>query len=132
MVYNDSFFVFTKDWVKNITKVYGLPTKPGDYIVSPIDSFNVNGLITGADILPNGKFALVGYLNFRSFIWTFHKTRSEFFSDPRFIDLGMLVNAQTEGICFTAEEDLFFSCEKTENYNQQIWKIGKKQLNYSK
>jgi len=128
MVYNDSFFVFTKDWVRNITKVYGFPTKIGDYNLFPIDSFNANGLITGADILPNGKFALIGYRNFRSLLWTFQKTKSVFFSNPRLIDLGMLENAQTEGICFSAEEDLFFSCERTENYNQQIWKIGKEQL----
>jgi hypothetical protein len=129
MVYNDSCFVFTKDWIRNITKVYGFPSEIGNYSPFPIDSFNANGLITGADILPNGKYALIGYKNFRSFFWTFRKTKSNFFSNPRFIDLGMLVNAQTEGICFTSEGDLFFSCERTENYNQQIWKIGKKQLN---
>jgi hypothetical protein len=130
--FNNSLFVFTKDWSKNITKVYSFPAKVGNYEVLPIDSFNVNGLITGADILPNGKFVLIGYRNFRSLLWTFQKTKSKFFSNPRFIDLGMLENAQTEGVCFSSAGDLFFSCEQTGNYNQQIWKIGKKQLNDSK
>jgi hypothetical protein len=130
--FNDSLFVFTKDWLRFSTKVYGFPAKCGEYSVFPIDSFNVNGLITGADILPSGKFALIGYKNFHSLMWIFQKTRSEFFSNPRFLNLEMLENAQTEGVCFSSTGDLFFSCEQTGNYNQQIWKIGEKQLNYSK
>jgi hypothetical protein len=124
----DSLFVFTKDWIKNSTKVYGFPAEIGDYNVSPIDSFNTNGLVTGADILPNGKFALIGYRNFRSFMWTFQKTNSNFFANPRFFRLEKLENAQTEGICYTTKGDLFISCEQTANYLPQIWKIGKKQL----
>jgi hypothetical protein len=132
IIYHDSIFVFTKDWLRFITKVYGLPIKKGDYTVFPRDSFNVNGLITGADILPNGKFVLIGYKNFHSLMWTFQKTRTKFFSNPRFIDLGMLENAQTEGVCFSTTGDLFFSCEQTVNYSQQIWKIGKNKLKFSK
>jgi hypothetical protein len=128
MVINDSLFVFTKDWSQNITKIYGFPSRPNFYNVFPIDSFNVKGLITGADILPNGKYALIGYKNFHSFIWTFQKSKSGFFSNPRFIDLGILENAQTEGVCFSSNGDLFFSCELTGNYHPQIWKIGKNQL----
>ena len=126
--FNDSLFVFTKDWIHFITKVYGFPAKIGSYSVLPIDSFNVKGLITGADILPNGKFALIGYMNFHPFIWMFQKTPSNFFSNPRFISLGKLLNAQTEGICFSPKGDLFISNEKTENYKSQIWKINRKKL----
>lgn len=44
----DSFIVFTKQWVNNQTKVYKVPKLPGNHAVSAIDSFNVAGLITGA------------------------------------------------------------------------------------
>jgi len=125
MFYNDSLYVFTKDWLTFITKVYGFPAKEGNFSEMPIDSFNVNGLITGADILPNGKFALIGYVDFHSFAWLFEKKKGQFFANPHFIDLGMLENAQTEGICFSKEGDIFFSCERTESYPQQIWKIRK-------
>ncbi len=126
--HNDSLYVFTKDWVTYITKVYGFPAKEGNYSEMPIDSFNVNGLITGADILHNGNFALIGYKDFHSFVWLFKKKKGAFFSNPHFIDLGFLENAQTEGICFSNHNDLFISCEQTVNYPQQIWKIAKENL----
>jgi hypothetical protein len=128
MFYDDSLYLFTKDWLTSITKVYGFPAKEGQYSEMPIDSFNVNGLITGADILHNGKFALIGYKDFHSFAWLFEKKKSTFFSNPCFIDLGVLENAQTEGICFSNHNDIFISCEQTVNYPQQIWKIPKEKL----
>jgi hypothetical protein len=30
--------------------------------------------------------------------------------------------AQTEGICFAAQNQLLFSCEMTSQFKQQIWK----------
>jgi len=125
--YRGNLYVFTKDWVKFNTKVYQFPSSPGKYKISPIDSFDVQGLITGADIMNDGRFALIGYRNFHSFIWTFEKSESHFFGNPHLIDLGMLVNAQTEGICFGAKQEIYFSCEKTENYLPQIWQILPKQ-----
>lgn len=125
---NDTLYVFTKDWVNFITKVYALPNVPGNYSLNPIDSFDVKGLITGADINSKGKIALVGYQDFKSFVWLFQKNDSTLFSNPQWIDLGMLENAQTEGICFTPGGDLLISCEQTVNYLQQIWKIGKERI----
>lgn len=126
--YHDSLYVFTKDWINFKTKVYGFPAKIGNYYAFPIDSFNTNGLITGADILPDGRFALIGYQNYHTFAWLFEKKKFNFFSNPRFIDMSMLENAQTEGICFSKTEDLYISCEQTLNYPQQIWKISKGNL----
>jgi len=128
LFYNDSLYVFTKDWVNFITKVYVMPNIPGTYILNPIDSFDVKGLITGADINAKGKIALVGYQNYKSFVWLFQKTDSTLFANPKWIDLSMLENAQTEGICFNPRGDLLMSCEQTVNYLQQIWKIRKEQF----
>jgi len=126
--FNDSLFIFTKDWLHFKTKVYGFPAKAGNYSLQPIDSFNVDGLVTGADILPDGRFALIGYKDYHSMAWLFEKKDNKFFSNLKFIDLGMLENAQTEGICFSKKEDIFISCEQTTNYPQQIWKISKEKL----
>jgi hypothetical protein len=126
--FHDSLYVFTKDWLHFHTKVYGFPAKPGNYSLNPIDSYNVNGMITGADILPDGRYALIGYKDFHSFIWIFNKKKNKFFDNPRFINFGKLENSQTEGICFSKKGDLYISCEQTVNYPQQIWKISKKEL----
>ena len=126
MEWNDSLYVFTKDWVNFKTKAYVMPNVPGSYNLSPIDSFDVKGLITAVDINPKGEIAMLGYQDFKSFVWLFNKTNSTLFDNPRFIDLSFMHNAQTEGICFTPRGDLLISCEQTIAYPQQIWKIEKR------
>lgn len=121
--FNDSLFIFTKDWVDFKTRAYAMPAITGNYTLWPIDSFDVKGLITGADINQDGKFILIGYQDYKSFAWTFQKTSVRLFDQPSYIDLTMLVNAQTEGICFDPRGDLLFSCEQTDSFPQMIWEI---------
>ncbi len=45
--YNDSLFIFTKNWVNNWTNIYALPKTPGTYQIEKVDSIDVQGLITG-------------------------------------------------------------------------------------
>lgn len=123
MEWNDSLYVFTKDWVNFQTKAYVMPNVPGTYNLYPIDSFDVKGLITGADIDAAGNLALVGYQDFQSFVWLFQKEGQKLFTSPRFIDLSMLENAQTEGICYLPSGELLISCEQTMSHLQQIWKL---------
>lgn len=58
----DSLFVFTKNWADSQTRIYGMPTKPGNYSMSPIAKYDSGGLVTGAayDKL-NGVLMLVAY-----------------------------------------------------------------------
>ncbi|MFT6924028.1 MAG: hypothetical protein ACJA1C_003048 [Crocinitomicaceae bacterium] len=45
--YNDSLFIFTKNWGNNWTNIYALPKTPGTYQAEKVDSIDVQGLITG-------------------------------------------------------------------------------------
>jgi len=122
--YNGKLYLFSKNWKERTTTVYRIPTKKGDYQINPIETFNVNGLITGADISPNKKkLALVGYENFQSFIWVFSNfTDDNFFKgESQYFNLNKLVNTQTEGICFLGNDSVLVSCEKTSAYNQQVF-----------
>jgi hypothetical protein len=68
----DTLYIFTKDRGDLNTRVYKLPKVPGTYKVSPYTSYNVSGLITGADYDPVKKeIALIGYYkgHYNSFIW---------------------------------------------------------------
>lgn len=123
---NDTLYLFSKDWVNQITKVYTLPNQPGDYVVEAIDSFDVKGLVTAADLSPDGKLALLGYRDFEPFVWVFQKDGKNLFSNPRHIDLSFIRYAQTEGICFDENGNLLISCEHTIAYDQQIWLIEAK------
>lgn len=44
----DSLYIFSKNWLTNTCDIYALSKLPGSYSISKIDSFNSEGLITGA------------------------------------------------------------------------------------
>jgi len=60
--YNDSLYIFTKNWGNYRTNIYALPKTPGTYQLEKIDSINTQGLVTGAtyNSLPN-TILLTGY-----------------------------------------------------------------------
>lgn len=122
--FNGILYVFSKNWQDFTTTVYKIPTEKGDYAINPLDSFNVNGLITGADISPDKKYlVLVGYQNYKSFIWLFSsfledkffKGKSEYFS------LEGVDGSQTEGISFYDNQTLLVTTERTSLYKQQVF-----------
>ena len=46
--YNDSLYIFTKNWGNYWTNIYALPKTPGTYQISKVDSLYSEGLVTGA------------------------------------------------------------------------------------
>jgi Secretion system C-terminal sorting domain len=104
LFYNNQLHLFTKNWVDNQTRHYTLSAEPGTHIAQLKDSFNVNGLITGADISDSNEIVLLGYTEFGfNFMWLlFDFEGDDFFSgNKRKISLGTaMTNSQTEGITF--------------------------------
>ncbi len=110
----DSLYLFSKNWVDRKTRQYVLPAIPGEQTAELRDSFDVNGLITGAAIDDDGVVALLGYTEISTFLWLlFDYQNTRFFSgNKRPINLGTpLSNSQTEGIIFNREGEGFISAE---------------------
>ena len=60
----DSIFLFTKQWLSNGSVVFALPNSPGYHSAIPVDSFPVQGLITGATRIEGAQaVVLCGYSN---------------------------------------------------------------------
>ena len=129
--WQDSLHVFTKDWVNGRTKHYVFSANPGHYDVLPRDSFEVEGLITGATIAEDGVIGLLGYNALESFIWLlFDYSSSAIFSgNKRKIDLGTFTTlGQTEGITFSrpgegylASEELFYFTAQHISFSSGQW-----------
>lgn len=122
--FKGNLYIFSKNWSERTTTIYRIPTKKGDYEIHPIETFDVQGLITGADINPDKtKLALVGYENFQSFMWVFSNFPDDNFlkGKSQHFNLNKLVNAQTEGICFLGNDSVLVSCEKTSAFKQQVF-----------
>jgi hypothetical protein len=112
--FEKKLYLFTKNWADQKTRLYRMPVKKGKYDISPIETFEAGGLITGADISPSGKrVALIGYIDYESFMWLFWDFEGDdFFGGKKIrVNLTEMIFVQTEAITFTTEDDLFFSCE---------------------
>ncbi|MGC9330765.1 MAG: hypothetical protein ACP5DZ_02680, partial [Bacteroidales bacterium] len=58
----DSLYLFSKNWGNLKTYLYALPKVPGEYPATLKDSFNVQGLVTGAAIdTVENQITLIGY-----------------------------------------------------------------------
>lgn len=112
--FGDHLYLFTKNWVDEQTKCYKISKKPGTYPLEVYSTFNVRGLITGADYkATDNSIILVGYENFVPFVWVLWDFKNdEFFSgNKRRADFAFIQGAQTEGICFTENDRVLMSCE---------------------
>ena len=119
-------YLFTKNWDDQKTRLYKLPKNPEMHKISPIETFEAGGLITGADISPSGKrVALIGYIDYESFMWLFWDFEGDDFfgGKKKRINLTEMIFVQTEAITFTTEDDLFFSSEASVG-SQSLFKAG--------
>lgn len=121
--YQNSLYIFSKNWVDGKTRVYKLPTTAGTYTATKVSEANVEGLITGATTV-NGHIILCGYDATAPFIVFIDQNRSSddnVFSDG--FDKYALTNelgavSQIEGI--TALDNGTFYVSREEFNNQFI------------
>lgn len=57
-----NIYLFTKQWINGQTTVYALPKQAGTHVAQKKESFNIQGLVTGATLLESERIlALCGY-----------------------------------------------------------------------
>lgn len=128
--FNDALYLFSKNWIDGKTRMYRIPSAPGDHIAEVVDSLDVDGLVTGADMNPSGdRLVLLGYRDFYPFLMLISGFEGNNFlqGKARKMDFPFEGGVQTEGIAFHDSTSLFISCEelKTEpqvfSYNLDKW-----------
>ncbi len=126
IAFNKSLYIFTKDWASQFTVVYQIPKEPGEYKIKPLGKFDVNCLITGADVSSDKtKLALVGYKDYKPILWIFSDFTAENFWGKQkiHIEMNSIFDAQTEGVCFLGNDSILISCERTSTFQQQVFLI---------
>lgn len=125
IITDTSIFLFTKEWVSNKTRVYKLPKTPGTYKAELQDTYDINGLVTGA-VYNKGKgiIALSGYSNFlQPYIFLLYDFKEEDFFGGNKRKLGVnLPFYQVEGITTKDGLNYFITNEKfaTTGTKQQL------------
>ena len=123
--FGDSLYLFSKNWADKKTRLYSMSKRPGNYQLKPIAEFDVNFMVTGADITADGKtVALIGYKNYRTYMMLLNNFDGhDFFAGKALrLDLESMGRAQTEGIVFTDKKELYISTEETKR-PQALYKV---------
>lgn len=125
----DSLYLFSKNWGDEKTKLYRLPKTPGNYTAEFLATYDVNGLVTGADYNEEAKeVTLVGYTdnNYVPFLWLlFDYTNNNFFSgNKRRIDMLNITATQTEAITYIQGKNGFISSEGSAIFTQSAYGLS--------
>lgn len=116
--WNDSLYIFTKNWGNMWTNIYALPKTPGNYSLPKIDSINAEGLITGASFnASSNSIMLSGYAFTYPFVIEISGfTNSQFSSatvDRTQIQLPSGYSYQLEGITPISANNYYISTEES-------------------
>ncbi len=113
----DSLYLFSKNWADHKTCVYALPKYPGKYMISPVDSFNSEGLITDADYDEDTRtLVLIGYdikkVCVHSFLWLCKdfEGRNFFSGKQKRVKLHLFLK-QTEALAHDENSGYYFTNE---------------------
>lgn len=122
-----NLYLFTKNRADNLTVMYMLPAKGGEYKAQRITQFNVNMRVTAADLSPDkSKLVLLGNKDKISSLWVFSDYNGEnFFSGKKKqILLGSFdTSGQMEGVVFMNANTLYISNEEEAGVPQSLHKF---------
>ena len=122
-VQNDSLVILTKQWVSQGTVAYKIPKTPGNHVAVKKDSYNVNGLVTGASFDPTkNQLYLIGYSQLLApfFVQVDEVSDAAVFTGTKNKTNLLIGFAQTESIAFNGESKIYFTSEEFINQNPPV------------
>jgi hypothetical protein len=130
--FNDSLYIFTKNWVDGKSNVYSLPKNAGTYIASKIDSLDVQGLITAAEYnIISNTVTLLGYNSVSPFVIELTNFNDSNFSQGLISKFPLVVpensSIQTEGLT-NINNYYYISAEDYLGNPQVLYQINKDSL----
>lgn len=126
--HEDKLYVFSKNWEDQKTNLYEIPNTPGNYSVNKKATFNVDGLITGADFVADtNKIILIGYYYSDNFIVELNQFNfDDYTSTPQKynIDIPYGTSTQTEGITYVGDNTYYITSERYQGKTQALSKLN--------
>ena len=99
---------------------------PGKYQIQPVEVFDADGLVTGADYNATlKKLVLIGYKDYMPFIFLINDFDGETLKGKEIyrFNLFKMKDSQAEGIAWSTGETVLFSTEQTKTYLQQVFEF---------
>lgn len=125
ITYQDSLYIFSKNWGNNWTYIYPLAKTPGTYSLEKTDSIDVDGLITGADYnQQTNTIMLSGY----AFFVEINNFTSNHFSEGDIqrltTETPLGASFQVEGITSTPNNQYYLTSEVSITGTPSLLKIN--------
>jgi hypothetical protein len=122
VAYNGRLYLFTKQYTGGQTALYELPNTAGTHVATKLGTLNVNGLITGADILPDRRvIVLTGYtLTQQRFAYLLYDFTGNAFFGGNKRRIGLQGIAQTEAVAFLHNNRIVMGSEKVATFPAQM------------
>lgn len=127
IAYNDSLYLFSKNWGNLQTNVYSIPKIPGDYAVSIIDNFDTEGLVTGAAYdADKNEILLCGYNFITPFLFFIKGFSGTEFSGADLFRVSPSFEGsfQIEGSTALGNHNFFISSEKVDTGESFLHRIN--------
>ena len=124
--FGDSLILFSKNWEDRKTRMYRMSKTPGQYQTQPIEVFDADGMVTGADYNATlKKLVLIGYKDYMPFIFLINDFDGETLKGKEIyrFNLFKMKDSQAEGIAWSTGETVLFSTEQTKTYMQQVFEF---------
>lgn len=127
MIVLDNFiYLFSKNHLDLKTKIYRIPSSPGEYSAILIDEFDSRGLITAADLDEDtNTLCLLGYTlensEFQTFLWLFFDFEAPNFWDGKSRRISLPIRQQTEGICSIGNGEFYISNENEDGLGAWLY-----------
>jgi len=112
--YGEKLYIFSKNWVNHQTRCYQLSKQAGTYIAEYQSTFDIECLVTGAEILDaSNSLVLIGYnTSGGSYTWIFKDFIGTYFFDGNNTKLIWTSLTQIEGVCKASENSIYISSEE--------------------
>ena len=131
IAYNDSLYIFTKNWGDNQTYIYSCSKEPGNYELSRVDVVNTKGIVTGASYnSEKHSIILSGYIHTFPFLVEIKKFEGNQFSDGKITRYILPKNGSTqiEGITSVYPDRYFLTSEQTKKGKSSLYSFSDKDL----
>jgi len=124
--YNDSLYIFTKNWLDDRSNVYSISKTPGIHLANKVDSLDPQGLVTGATYDATiDKIVLVGYSLIFPFIVEIDQIGNGPFSSGNIYRYSVFTqgSVQIESIAAIGADQFYITAEESFTGPASLYKL---------
>lgn len=116
--YENNLYLFSKNWVDHQTRCYELSKQAGTHVAEYQSTFDIEYLVTGAEILQaSNSLVLIGYnTSGGSYTWIFEDFNGNDFFNGTNTKLIWTSLTQIEGVCVANNNGVYVSTEKYSSF----------------